>query len=126
MNNTRYEVATNDDGDLDIDEGFYDEDGFSTKKEALEHISDGAMGKHFIIYKTTVTRKVVKVINVKRPRPCYGGWGKGHHVYPEDIEKEKPFIFCKGCGYKLKLVTRDFNLTYILAKPLEHKEDKDD
>ena len=111
---TKYEVEEGGEG---ID------DEFTSKKDALDFINNEAMGKHFIVYKTTINRQIIKNINLKRPRPCYGGWHKGHHVSQEDRDKEIKNPFCGGCGYKLKRIYVNFEVNYILARPLEHIED---
>jgi len=119
-----FEVALDDDGDIDIDEGLDLDSGFTTKKEALEYINEDAMGKHFALYKTTVKRVLIKTINLKRPRPCHGGWYSGHRVSEEDKENENRRPFCTSCGYQLRLIHRNFDASYITDKPLVHKDDK--
>lgn len=104
---------------------------FDTKKEMLDEINDVALGKKFSIYKITIKKELIKTINKKRPRPCYGGWRKGHSTGFEYKPPEKGVypqsVFCKSCGYRLKLIYRDITEpAYILDKPLVHKDDEPD
>ncbi|MCV0393659.1 MAG: hypothetical protein K5790_10295 [Nitrosopumilus sp.] len=96
-----------------------------TKKELLEEIKDEMLGTNFKIYKVTIIRELVKTIDKKKPRPCYGGWGKGHTIPDGDFKNEVPFTFCKRCGYLMKLIYKNFTEpNYVLATPRVHKNDK--
>lgn len=101
------------------------EEKFDSKHESLQAINDSMLGSSFKIYKVVITRTLVKTVNKKRPRPCYGGWRLGHSVPESDLKNESKFTFCNRCGYLLKLVYRNFtDGSYILAKPLIHKNDE--
>jgi len=95
---------------------------YDTRKEAMEFINKESFGKHFVLYRTSIKRRVIKKINLTRPRPCVGGWYNGHTVSDKD-EDAKPF--CTICGYKLKRVSHSFREpSFVVLKPLLHKEDK--
>jgi len=125
LTRTRYEVAIIEGVSISIDEGLDDDHGgFGSKKEALEYINNKAMGKHFVLYKTTIQRKEIKTINLKRPRPCHGGWYSGHRVSEEDEKNETKNPFCTDCGYKLRRISRFAEADRLVTvKPLVHRED---
>ncbi len=118
LKETKWEVESN-----EHHSGYIDET-FDTKKQALEYINGKAMGKHFNLYKTTIKRELIKKINLKRPRPCHGGWYAGHSVSEQDEENQVTRPYCTDCGYRLRLIHRNLENTYITDKPLVHKDDK--
>lgn len=110
-----------------VDEASYhfEPDQFDTKKEAMEFINKKSFGKHFVLYRTTIKRRLIKKINKLRPRPCVGGWYNGHSISEEDMKSEIRNPFCTNCGYKLRRITHTFGEeSFVAKKPLVHKEDK--
>jgi len=100
-------------------------DEFDTRKEAMEFINQKSFGKHFVLYRTSIKRRIVKKINLTRPRPCVGGWYNGHSISDEDMKNEVKNPFCSICGYKLKRVNHfSRDTSFVAIKPLEHNEDK--
>jgi len=99
---------------------------YTDKKQMMDDIKTKLLGKKFEIIRMTINREIIRVIDKKRPRPCYGGWSQGHSTeFDWDKTREKTkFTWCSRCGYKLKLVERNFIQRFILVKPLIHKDDK--
>ena len=121
LNEIKWEVAS----DRYSEKYEIDED-FDSKKDAIEYINGESMAKHFYLIKTTITRTIIKKINLKRPRTCHGGWYKGHNVSQIDLDNETKNPFCIHCGYKLRRVTRNYgNVSWVAVNPLVHKEDED-
>lgn len=103
---------------------------FDSKSELLSYVNDEALGKKFNIYKVTITRELIKKINKKRPRPCYGGWMKGHRTgfeYNKPKDDDYPTrLYCKSCGYLMKKIYRNYtDPSYVLVRPLVHKDDSE-
>ena len=98
---------------------------FDTRKEAMEFVNQKSFGKHFVLYRTSIKRRVIKKINLTRPRPCVGGWYNGHSVSKSDEDSDVKTPFCTICGYQLKRVSHTFGEpSFVVLKPLLHKEDK--